>query len=348
MKKNILLFISLIALAFAAWFIYQRKNNSTIANQPLTDFAITDTAAVSKIIITDLHGDRATLQRITGQRLWKLNDNYLARADAIDLLLKTFNRIRVRGNVSDKSRDNIMKILVAAGKKVEIYTTGSEPAKIYYVGNATEDHTGTYMLLEIPGVGRSEEPYITHMEGFTGFLSSRFFTSVNEWRYTGIFEYPQLEFNRVRFVNHYNSNYSFEVNYTGQNNITLNGGYTASNQSFTLPIPLFDTLAVKDFLIRFKKAHVESYNTLLRPEAMDSLRSISPAFSIFVRENAGVEKHIHLYLKRAAKPTTDDDGNPFPWDRDYFYALTNTDEFAMAQQYTFASLVQPLEFYLKK
>lgn len=348
MKKNILLFIVLVVLATAAWLVYKKNNVSSIADQPLTDFAIADTASVTRIVITDLHGQHAVLQRIPGERLWKLNDKFYARADAIDLLLKTFNRISVRGSVSDRARDNVMKLLVTAGKKVEIYTTDDEPAKIYYVGNATEDHTGTYMLLEIPGIGRGEDPYITHMEGFTGFLTTRFFTSENEWRYTGIFEYPQLEFNRVRFVNHFNTNYSYEVNYNGGNDITMNSGYIASDQSFSVPISQFDTLAVKNLLLLYKKVHVESYNTLLRPEAMDSLRNTSPAFTIYVRENSGTEKHIDLYLKRASKPTLDDEGNASPWDRDYFYALTNTDEFAMAQLYTFEPLVQPVEVYFKK
>ncbi len=348
MKKNLILFIVLIAALAAAWFVYNKNTKSTLASEPLTNFAIEDTATVNKIIITDLQGSHAVLERIPGQALWQLNKKYQARKDAVDLLLMTINRIRVRGNVSEKGRDNVMKLLVTGGKKVEVYTGGNEPAKIYYIGNPTEDHTGTFMLLEIPGIGRSEDPYITHIEGFTGFLSTRFFTSENEWRYTGIFEYPQLNFDRVQIVIHNNSNYSFEVNYKGGNDITLNGGYIASNNTFSLPVPQFDTLAVKDLLLLFKKVHVESYNTQLRPEAADSMRHVSPAFTIRLRENNGTEKHIDLYLKRATKPTMDDMGNPIPWDRDHFYAHTQNDEFAMAQFYTFEPLVRPLEIYLKK
>jgi hypothetical protein len=348
MKKNLIIFIVFIAAMASAWWVYNKNTKSTLANKPLTDFAIEDTATVNKIIITDLQGAHAVLERIPGEGLWQLNKKYKARKDAVDLVLMTINRIRVRGNVSDKGRDNVMKLLVTGGKKVEVYTGGTEPAKIYYVGNATEDHTGTFMLLEIPGEGRSEDPYITHIEGFTGFLNTRFFTNENEWRYTGIFEYPQLDFNSVQIINHNNTNYSFEVNYKGENDITLNGGYIASNNTFSVPISNFDTLAVKDLLLLFKKVHVESYNTLLKPEAADSMRQITPAFTIRVRENSGAEKHIDLYLKRATKPTMDDFGNAIPWDRDHFYARTQNDEFAMAQFYTFEPLVRPIEYYLKK
>ena len=44
----------------------------------------------------------------------------------------------------------------------------------------------------------------------------------------------------------------------------------------------------------------------------------------------------------------DENGNPVPWDMDYFYARTASDEFAMAQMYTFEPLVRPLEYYLSK
>jgi hypothetical protein len=348
MKKNWFLFIIFIAVVGAAVWVYRKNTKSTISSQPLTQFAIEDTASVNKIIITDLQGQHAILERQSGKGLWQLNKKYLARKDAVDLILMTINRIRVRGNVSEKGRDNVMKLLVTSGKKVEIYTGGSEPEKIYYVGNATEDHTGTFMLLEMPDIGRSEDPYVTHIEGFTGFLSTRFFTNENEWRYTGIFEYPQLEFDRVQIINHNNTNYSFEVNYKGGNDITLNSGYIASNSTFSLPIAQFDTLAIKELLLAFKKVHVESYNTQLPQNAQDSIRQITPAFTINVREKNGTEKHIDLYLKLATKPTLDDLGNAIPWDRDHFYARTMDNEFAMAQFYTFEPLVRPIEYYLKK
>ena len=61
--------------------------------------------------------------------------------------------------------------------------------KTWYVGTATPSHTGTYMVLETPE-GRGAKPYVVHMEGFTGYLSTRFFTSERDWRYTGMFITP--------------------------------------------------------------------------------------------------------------------------------------------------------------
>ena len=112
-----------------------------------------------------------------------MNGTYKARHDALQLLLKTFRRAAIQGPVADKAQPNVIRQMSSRGKKVEIYLGGEEPAKTWYVGTATPSHTGTYMVLETPE-GRGEKPYVVHMEGFTGFLSTRFFTSEREWRHT--------------------------------------------------------------------------------------------------------------------------------------------------------------------
>ena len=341
MKKNVILLAILALLAITAGVVYFKSNTGTLADKPLSDFAIEDTAAVTKVVITDHLGKSATLERIQGQRLWKLNNTFQAREDAVNLMLKTFNRIRIRGNVSDSSRDNMMKLLASSGKRVAIYTGGEEPAKIWYVGVPTPDHTGTVMLLEIPEIGRSEEPYITHIEGFTGFLSTRFFTNEMEWRYTGIFEYPNLEVSRVRVVNHLIPTDSWEVRYGGGNDLTL-FGCDAQDQC-NAPIPMFDTVAVKDMLLRFKKVHVESFNTQLSAAQCDSLRASQPAYTLSVTNQQGQTVSVDLYLKNARKPMEDDYGNIIPFDLDYFYARTMDGEIAMAQSFNFGPLVSGLK-----
>lgn len=345
MKKNIILFSILVVLIAAAYFVYQKGGKSTLSDKPLSDFTITDTATVNKIIITDHQGQFAKIERQAGMGLWKLNDKYTARKDAVDLLLKTMKMIRVRGNVSEKARDNMMKILITSGKKVEIYQGGNEPSKIYYIGSPTPDHTGTIMLLEIPEIGRSEEPYITHMEGFTGFLSTRFFTSELEWRYTGIFEYPALDFTEVRVINHLQPASSMAIEYTGGNDIRLMGGYNDATNQFSNTVQNFDSLKVKDLLLLFKKVHIESYNTLLKPEAEDSMRKTMPAYTLQIKEKNGTTKAVDLYLKRAAKVAYDEAGNVSPWDMDHLWARTEANEFALAQLYTFEPLLRPLEYY---
>ncbi len=340
MKKNYILLFVLAGLAIAAGVAYFQSHTSTIADEPLADFAIEDTSKVTKVVITDHLGKMATLERVPGERLWSLNGKLKAREDAINLILKTFNRIRVRGNVSDSSRENMLKLLATSSKRVEIFTGGSEPAKIWYVGTPTPDHTGTVMLLEIPGIGRSEEPYIMHMEGFTGFLSTRFFTNEMEWRYTGIFEYPHLEVSKVRMINHLIPADSWEVRFAGGNALEL---WSCNAEGVSeRKANRFDTLAVKNELLLYKKVHVESFNTQLNPQQSDSLRMMTSAYTLEVIDNSGKTTAIRLHLKPANKAIEDEFGNIIPFDLDYFWGITDDGEVAMAQSYNFSPLLNPI------
>ena len=75
MKKNLLLFLALVLIGIAAWLVYKKNNASTIAGKPLSDFTITYTASVNKVVITYMNGTKAVLERKEGANLWTLNNN---------------------------------------------------------------------------------------------------------------------------------------------------------------------------------------------------------------------------------------------------------------------------------
>lgn len=347
MKKNILLIVVLVALALVAYFVYSKNSSSTLKDQELAQFAIEDTASINKIFIVDSQGKSVLLEKVEGERLWNLNKKYKARKDAIDLLMDTFKRIRIRGNLAPKAAENMVRVMSSSAKKVEIYQGGDEPSKIYYVGPSTPDHVGTIMVLEIPGKGRSEEPIITHIEGFTGFLTPRFFTDENEWRYTGYYEFPNLEFKKIEVIDNYTPSQSFSIAYNGGNDIQLKGGYQSGTNSFSEDISNFDSLAVKDYLLLFKKVHFDSYNTNLKPEAMDSISKVLPAYSIRVTDNNGKTKELTIYLKRAVKKHLDQQGKIIPWDMDFHWGRSETGEFALAQRFVFNPILIPIQAFLR-
>jgi len=104
MKKNRIYIVLLIVLLIpAAWFIYipiipatwfiYNTSNSTIKKE-LRDFAIRDTASVTKIFMVNKNNKSITLERISPST-WQVNGSYIARKDAIDVILKTLKRIDV-------------------------------------------------------------------------------------------------------------------------------------------------------------------------------------------------------------------------------------------------------------
>ena len=151
MHANLRILYVLIALTMVTagvwWFQGGQGNLAQIEG---TDFAIADTSTVDKIFIADMDGGQVTLTRPTQGSLWDVNGQFKAREDAVNLLLKTFLRARVQGPVAEAAQPNVIRLLSARGKKVEIYQGGDAPTKTWYVGTATPSHTGTYMVLETP------------------------------------------------------------------------------------------------------------------------------------------------------------------------------------------------------
>src|SRR3972149_10537431 len=174
MKKNRLTIIITIALAIIAAYLLYTSKKGTI-RQELKDFAVEDTSAITKIFMVDMRNNQVTLQKEKPGN-WAVNGKYRARNDLIDVLLKTMKNLQVKSPVARAAHDNMVKQLATGAVKVEIYqNNNTNPGKVYYVGGATQDKYGTYMLLE-----NSSEPFIMSLPYFSGYLTTRYNTDEYE------------------------------------------------------------------------------------------------------------------------------------------------------------------------
>jgi hypothetical protein len=330
-----LLFILLLAAAGVTYFYKSRS----VKGKSLADFAISDTSVVDKIFISDPNGNAVTLERIPGEFLWQLNGTYKARKDAVDLLLKTFLRLEVKAPVPSTAKENIIRNMAGNGRKCEVYVNGNIH-KIYYIGGPTRDNYGTYAMLETPDEGRSTDPYIVQVSGFAGFLTPRFFTNEEDWRYTGIFRYPSLEFSKISLQYYPDSSGNFSISYNGGNNLSL---FDGAGNIFSV----FDTLAVKDYLLLFKKVHFENYNSGLNPAQEDSVFSLRPNVTITLVENNGVERKLTLWLKKSSKPI-EDQGILLQWDPDHLYGSTDGEDLVLCQHFVFDPMLRPIQSFSRR
>lgn len=336
MKKNytlLLVLVGLTAIAAIAWLMTDSGGN---LKEVYSDFAIADTSAVDRIYISDATGAEVNLTRGDDGRFWIVNGKYKAREDASKLLLKTFARIGVKAPVPQPTQANVVSMIAGTGTRVEIFENGKF-SKAYLIGTCTQDHFGTYMVLEHADGKRSAEPLIMHMEGFTGCLRQRFFTNEEEWRYTGIFDYPKLEISKVEMINHGAPENSFAIEYGGGNDLKLQ---TKFGNRY---LPVFDTLAVKDYLLKYKKVHFETFNSHLSPAGEDSLLKSLPAYTLRVTENGGNVKKVDLYWKKPIKAQWEIDGDILEWDGDRMYGCTDGDDVVLVQRYGFDPLLRGIE-----
>ena len=292
MSRRIGFLLVLVTLAgLGIWNAFAPETGSLEADLG-TQFAIADTSRVTRIRIADTDGRIATLDRNPGHPLglWTLNGGHFARKDATDLLLKTFLRTTVRQPVRSSAKEGVLKLIASAGKRVDIHLDDSDaPAKTWYVGTPTQSHTGTHMLLEVPGHGRSEDPYVTHMEGFTGFLSTRFFTDENEWRYTGVYESDAEDIQSISGRPLNDRGRAAEISWS-QDGETL----TAQGDFQWLDIP---QIQLRDQWLRMCDVHIETWDSHLSAAQEDSLKASPPAWALEVRYRDGRIQPITLHWK---------------------------------------------------
>ena len=116
-----------------------------------------------------------------------------------------------------------------------------------------------------------------------------------------------------------------------------------------IDIPQFDTLAVKDYFIRFKKVHLETYQSHMTPEAEESLLNSQAAFTLRVLERSGKTKKIDVYNKPATvQQVIDDSGEIYPYDTARMYGVVNGDDVVLIQTYVFDPLLVGLEAFILK
>lgn len=328
MKRIAFPTVVMVLFAIGAYTAFSPESGSLDADNS-THFAVADTAAVVKVRIADINGRVAVVERVPEHPLglWSLNGRYPARKDATDLLLKTFKRISVRQPVRASAKAGVLKMMASAGKRVDIFTEDSNtPVKTWFIGTPTQSHTGTHMLLELPETGRAETPYITHIEGFTGFLSTRFFTDENEWRYTGVYESNADEIETITAIplDDIGASATLRWNDQGDQVIAEHNG-----QKLALPQRM-----LRDQWLRFKKVHVETWNSHLSAEAQDSLRSSPKAWQINVHYKDGREANLDLHWKAPIMEEYDTEGRLLPHDGSRMYAV-HKGECALVQTFVF-------------
>lgn len=331
MNRRLILFAVLFLLAGTAWWLW-RTDATTTLDKPLSDFAVPDTAGVTRIHISDTRGAFVDLERTANG--WTLNDRYMAKQSEVNLLLRTFKRIEVKSPVPKSLQPHTLRVMGSSSKKVEIYEGGEEPSKIWIVGHGTKDHFGTFMLLEKPGLGRSNAPFITGMSGFTGVLNTRFHTKVDFLRSTHFFslaDMRDLAAVKVETPGAPANGYTIEQH---------DDGKYALKDHLGRPVA-FDTILVRGAVLPLKQVNFESIERLPRA-SRDSLLGSMPNYVLTITRRNG-EQTAARFWARPYKGVEPAFGEPRPLhDPIYMDALVQDTLHVQMQRPAFERLFQPI------
>ena len=301
------------------------------------NFAVTDTAAVTRVIISDKAGKKVVLRRDEGAGSWTVNQKFTARPDAMKTLLTTIHSVAVKSPVGVKARETILKWMITGATKVEIYQ-GENRVRMYYVGSDTQDQLGTYMLLSDPETEENAEaPFIMEIPGFNGYLTTRFFTSESDWRDRTVFRYTPPEIKSIR-VEHLKPQVpGFQLNLINAYSFTLE-----SNSGAPLP---FDTIRAKQYITYYGAVGFEAIEDKIQAAKKDSVIKSGPAHIIKLTDTKNQVTTVKLFLKQGDGESRDTTQKIYI-DPDRMYALINDKDFVLVQYYVFGKLLQMPEYFL--
>jgi hypothetical protein len=341
-KRNTIAAVLVVLLGSMAFWLVINNKKGTI-KETLRDFAVQDTASITKIFLADKSGKQVTLQR-DASGTWMVNGKFMARPDVLQSLLYTIKNVSVKSPVGKNAQDNIIKNLSGAAVRCEIYA-GEQLIKAYYVGTETQDQTGTYMILMDPETMKpSAKPFITCIEGFEGYLTSRYSTDEKEWRDLTIYKYQPDRIKSVRMEVPFNPEFGYELLVNGNNDYTLKSVATQK----MLPAP--DTLAVKQYLSYFQKLSFEAFEEELSEKQMDSVKNSKPINIITVTDQEGKSNTVKFFARSPKiKGQKDVNGKDIPYDQERMDALINDGkDLVVVQYYVFGKVMPPANYFQKK
>lgn len=349
MKKNRYFIIVVIFLTIVA-LVLILTNSTTTFKRSLSDFAVNDTSNITTIFMSDKNNNTLKITRTLPGVNWVINDKYPGQKFNIDMLMETMLNLQVKEPVPLAARNNIIKELSINSVKVEIYQwvyridfigirlfPHEKLTKVYYVGGATQNNLGTFMLMQ-----NSSEPYVIYLPGLRGFVSSRYMPIEKYWRDYTVFKKNLHEIASVKVEFPAIPEQSFIVTNNHDRSLELVSLIDKKR------IYNFDTLNLMNFLSAFRNINFEALLNDMDKHKKDSILSSPPFTIITLTDTNGIVNTITTFHKQSAFGETDYKGKPVPYDLDRAYALVNDGkDFTLIQFYVFDRILKPVKYFVK-
>lgn len=331
-KQNVIGIVVIIILgAVAALLIYQ--NRKSTFKEELKDFAVKDTAAITRIFLADKSGNTSDLVRKSGGQ-WEVNGKFIVRKEPIKTLLTTIARVEVKAPLAKAAHDNMLRKMAASAIKVEIYK-GEELVKTYYVGSHDQNTTGTIMMIE-----NSSTPFITCIPGFEGYLTPRYITKELLWRNKIIFNTPINQIASFKLTYNKVPSASFEIKVGNNFSTQL---FAPSNPASPVSA---DSSSLKEYLLQIPALNFQDFVVELKQKSIDSILATPVFHEIVVTDKKGARHSLKTFAMKPAEDQVDKDGKQAPYNLETMYAQIDGKDLVYIQFYAFDGILKPIQYFM--
>jgi hypothetical protein len=328
MSKSVKILVLVVAILATVYIVFLSKPWSTIKGE-LKDFAIKDTAAITQFFLADKRGNKVTLTK-NESGVWMVNNQYEADVTKVNLLLATMHEVTIRNPIPESAFNTVVAAMATDAVKAEFYE-GNTIVKTIYVGSSTPDQTGTFMMIE-----GSSTPFVTHIQGFVGYLTPRFFPISIKWKGRKVFNTPFEKIASLSIVYPDQPQHSFTLK---------NNPLSLSNTSGKV-IPIVDEKYAKFYLSGFEQLYFEGYDEEIKGAKADSIKSATPYCMIELADIAGNKTKLQVNFKNVDSRTRspyDENGKLLGHDTEKYYAFINDEkDVVYIQHYNFGRVFKSL------
>lgn len=326
--------ILLLLFAILALFTYRYLNKADTTRTG-KEFAIDNTTQIGKIVMWDKMKRRITLTR--EDKHWQVNGKYEARQEPVDLLLETFNRMRVTGQVPRAAEEKVRRSINVNGIITEIYDRNDRLIKTLYVGDSAPGSKATYMMQK-----GGNYPYQISIPNWEGVLTPRFMMKEIDWRDRAVFRYDTDEIKsiKVEYFAPDKKELSFQA--------TRKGNDYQVDKLYGLPEknPLIKA-KVQYYFKRFDELIAENFDFDNPKRA--AIVTATPFCEVTLMTTEGAEKNVKLYPVPGRKIGEDASGEAMRGKVEKYYASVNDNEsFMIVQDRVFKEVFAPVNFFFEK
>ncbi|RMG65552.1 MAG: hypothetical protein D6722_15835 [Bacteroidetes bacterium] len=178
MRNNLLLGGALVLLLGGYFlFVYDRDDTSLPADE--VAFAVEDTAAISRIVLTRyVQGEAvARVQLDRNETGWTLDGKYAAFLPRVRQMLKALHLLHLKEVLHDQGLETAGRLLETVHTRVQLYDEAGKRIKTLRVGTQTKDARGTLMQIE-----GADQPYVVELPGLQGYVNAYFPMETDLWR----------------------------------------------------------------------------------------------------------------------------------------------------------------------
>lgn len=332
MKRKIVLLVGVLVLIALGWYSVKLIKNRGRSDENFVDFSfeIKDTARIDKIIITEPNG--MEMELIRNGKTWADKDGNCVQQMQVGSMLDAAFNVHFKGYIPKNAIKSVVSRMATQGIKVQFFTDG-DWNKTWYIGSATPDHMGSYMLLESNENGKSEEPVIAELTNMNGIISPRFYADARKWKCTGVFAYDISEISSVdvRFSKAPNRN--FIVKAKGRSFDVINNGKTIQGVPET---------RVTKYLSNYKRINYELPNYELTDRQVDSVKKSTPYCTLVLKTKKGDTKKIKMYRRKSdsSEPEMNDLGEMADYDINRFWCVLPSGELVKCQYFVFDKITR--------